>query len=543
MNRLLLLACCFYVLISINLLATNHMDLMLSIRGAHENSMLFSKMAAIDYNGDGYDDLVMPQNRNTATNEPGKIYCYFGGPGFDDIPDLEYQGEIWSPDPGARLMSGDFNGDGYSDLLDSVVISEQTHQMGLRFYYGGPGADLVPDHIIPMASLGTQFSSEFIIKENIGDINNDGCDDIGAYHITPDSLQTFGIAVIFGGSYQSAIVVDDIYGGGTTYVSHIGDVNGDGVDDFSVGFDLYPNPQYLRFLYIYFGNDGFWDPLDRIQVFEDSTYPYIYPFAFGIGDFNYDGFEDMLMNWVVDTNNTGDKIVCGSDNILQSPEYLVDTSPWTNLINVYEREVNFGDFNGDGYSDMVCSDHRSGYWNGAAGIWLGGANPNARYDLRITPPPTTQMYQFGWGTPAVGDFNADGYDDVAFCAPQSQHGTTNYRGWVHIYAGNAQLADTTVANEDELAPQLQDQWQFTSYPNPLPAGKSLFLRYLGKGYAKPMTKNITLYNLKGQRVFQTQDSSRGETSSISLPELPSGVYILSISEGITRLSSKRILVY
>jgi len=100
-----------------------------------------------------------------------------------------------------------------------------------------------------------------------------------------------------------------------------------------------------------------------------------------------------------------------------------------------------------------------------------------------------------------------------------------------------------VANEDELAPQLQDQWQFSSYPNPLPAGKILSISYQGKGYAQTMTKSITLYNLKGQRVFQTQDSNRRETSSISLPKLPRGVYVLSISEGNRRLGSKRLVVY
>ncbi len=543
MNRLFYLACCIFALISINLLATNHMDLMLSIRGAHESSMLFSKMTVIDFNADGYDDLVMPQNRSTALSVYAKLYCYFGGPDFDDIPDLEYQGEFWDQGPGARLMSGDFNGDSYGDLLDSVPIDSTNSQMGLRFYYGGPGADLVPDHIIPMASLGTQFSSEFVIKENIGDINNDGCDDIGAFHITPDTLQTWSFAVIFGGGYQSAIVVDNIIRGSVLSITYTGDVNGDSIDDFAIGYSPLFNPgdHYLR---QYFGNDAYFDPNDYVVVYDGDSEPENdYPFSYGIGDFNNDGFDDNLGIRVVSSSDWSFEIKLGSGTFPQSTELNVDMSPWTQLINVEDREVNFGDFNGDGYSDMVCSDHISGYWNGAAGIWLGGANPNARYDLRITPPPTTQMYQFGWGTPAVGDFNADGYDDVAFCAPQSDHGTTNYRGWVHIYAGNVQLADTTVANEDGLAPQLQDQWQFSSFPNPLPAGKSLSLRYLGKGYAQPMTKNITVYNLKGQRVFQTQDSSRRETSSISLPELPSGVYILSISEGNTRLGSKRILVY
>ncbi|OPZ46844.1 MAG: FG-GAP repeat protein [Bacteroidetes bacterium ADurb.BinA104] len=524
------------------LTAQNHMELILSIQGGHENSLTYLKMAAIDFNADGYDDLIFPQHRSTPLSVPAMIHCYFGGPDFDGIPDLEYQGEFWDQDPGARLLSGDFNGDGYDDIVDSVPIDESTLQMGLRFYYGGPGADLMPDHIIPMASLGTPFSSELIIRENIGDINNDGCDDIGAFHITPDSLQTWSIAVLFGGTYQVATVVDDIYIGGVINISYVGDVNGDGIDDFSVGYDISQNPQYLRYLYLYYGNDGFWDPQDRVLLFEDNTTPFIYPYAFGIGDFNNDGYDDFLMNWVVDINNTGDKIKLGSSTLPQSSELIIDMAPWTQLINFPDREVSFGDFNGDGYSDMISSDHESGFWHGAAGLWLGGANPNGAFDLRITPPPVSPYYQFGWGTPAVGDFNGDGFDDVAFCAPQSQSGTSNYNGWVHVYAGNAQLADTTVENEDYSLQAMETK--LTIFPNPSPKNQhELSYRLDGELPYGVTSCSIDIYNIRGQLItsypLNNQESKQGTLGELSLAQ---GIYIASYVAGKQKVATTRFSI-
>jgi len=524
------------------LTAQNHMELILSIQGAHENAGIGINKTGIDFNADGFDDLILSQTRNYSTQELGKLFCYYGGPDFDGIPDLEYQGESWNQGPGTWLLSGDFNGDGFQDLVDASVVDTLTLQMGLRFYFGGPGADLIPDHIIPMASLGTPFSSELIIRENIGDINNDGCDDIGAFHITPDSLQTWSIAVLFGGTYQVATVVDSVIMGSVMYISRVGDVNGDNIDDFTVGYNPLFNPGNHS-LTLYCGNDGYFDPLDKIILYNAVTEPYNYfPFAFGIGDFNGDGFDDYLSMWVTEPNDSGYKIKLGSNTLPQSQEYIIDMAPWTQLINVSDREVSFGDFNGDGYSDMITSDHESGFWHGAAGLWLGGANPNGTFDLRITPPPVSPYYQFGWGTPAVGDFNGDGFDDVAFCAPQSQSGTSNYNGWVHVYAGNAQLADTTVKNEDYSLQAMETK--LTIFPNPSPKNQHEWSYRLDGELPYGVTScSIDIYNIRGQLItsypLNNQESKQGTLGELSLAQ---GIYIALYVAGKQKVATTRFTI-
>ncbi|NLK49452.1 MAG: T9SS type A sorting domain-containing protein [Candidatus Cloacimonetes bacterium] len=523
--------------------AQNSMELILSIQGAHENAGIGYYKAAIDFNGDGYDDLIMYQNRNFDTHEPGKLLCYFGGPDFDEIPDLECQGEFWDQGPGASLLSGDFNGDGYGDLVDCVAIDEETLQLGLRFYFGGPDADLEPDLIIPLASLGTPWSTELRIRENIGDINNDGCDDIIALHTTSDSLQTRSVVVLFGGTFHIETVLENFIDGSVINVSAVGDVNGDGIDDFVIGYTPQFNPNDLS-LTLYYGNDGYFDPSDNVILFDASTEPHnTFPFAYGIGDFNGDGYDDYLTGWVISPDDNYGKIIkLGSSTFPDSPELDIDMTPWTTLIHVANREVSFGDFNGDGYSDMITSDHRSGFWKGAAGLWLGGPNPNGVLDLRITPPPVSPTYQFGWGPPTVGDFNGDGYDDVAFCAPQSSHGTTNYKGWVHVYAGNAQLTDTTVANDENVIQAAEPQLNI--FPNP--ADKNLHQwNYYLEGDLPSGVKNsrIDIYNIRGQLItsfpIANPESKQGTFGKLTLAP---GLYIASFVSGEQKVAATKFII-
>ena len=78
--------------------AQNHMDLMTTLYGEFIGSYFGRTVVSLDYNGDGYDDLVVASslwNPNGAYNENiwyGKIYFYWGGPGFDNVPDFVIEG-------------------------------------------------------------------------------------------------------------------------------------------------------------------------------------------------------------------------------------------------------------------------------------------------------------------------------------------------------------------------------------------------------------------------------------------------------------------
>ena len=74
-----------------------------------------------DYNDDGYNDLLLgaPKNSVLFNENEGIVEVYYGGPqGLADNPDVVYTGEEKSSYfGGAVACAGDVNGDGYDDAL------------------------------------------------------------------------------------------------------------------------------------------------------------------------------------------------------------------------------------------------------------------------------------------------------------------------------------------------------------------------------------------------------------------------------------------
>ncbi|HNQ44596.1 MAG TPA: FG-GAP repeat protein, partial [Candidatus Cloacimonadota bacterium] len=179
-----------------------------------------------------------------------------------------------------------------------------------------------------------------------------------------------------------------------------------------------------------------------------------------VGDVNGDGIGDFTSVMT----GTG-KLWLGSTNL--SPVWnavLGDDFFGPGLLPTLKH----GDFNGDGYEDIVGSDYDYGYWSGRVGIWLGHQQFNGTVDLIINYPQYQSM-QFGWAK-AAGDFNADGYCDLAVSSPYFDGGPTSSPGYIYIYSGNAQLIDTTVDVEDDLAPVPENIWELNAYPNPFRGG-------------------------------------------------------------------------
>ena len=115
--------------ITVPIQGINYMDLLCEIEENRDYDRLGSGMAALDFNGDGYDDLAVlelgwvPDSLMSQLPSArfGRILFYYGGPNFDNVPDFTIEGQYqWhlvtavSSSYLARL--GDINGDGYDDL-------------------------------------------------------------------------------------------------------------------------------------------------------------------------------------------------------------------------------------------------------------------------------------------------------------------------------------------------------------------------------------------------------------------------------------------
>jgi hypothetical protein len=191
-------------------------------------------IATGDFNGDGYPDLAVAAY---IARDSSFIKFYWGGSQFDTIPDFE----IWRKFRGygcILLPLGDFNGDGYEDILisggDSSGIGSPQ-----GIYFGGPNIHNHVDIVINKYTYGGYLSP--VSASAAGDINHDGYPDL-IIGVVNSYAYLFEAKVFLGGSGADSI--PDIYLENSlidyheidfgAYVAGVGDFNGDGVDDFAV---------------------------------------------------------------------------------------------------------------------------------------------------------------------------------------------------------------------------------------------------------------------------------------------------------------------
>lgn len=131
-----------------------------------------------DINGDGYCDLVISEPRYGVDNW-GRVLVYYGGPTFDTTPDLildglDYGFITYGLNFGANInISGDFNGDGFNDLVISSEHGNLCHYGQVNIFFGGPTLDTTSDW-----QFVGEMEEEFGITLAVGDLNGDGYSDL-----------------------------------------------------------------------------------------------------------------------------------------------------------------------------------------------------------------------------------------------------------------------------------------------------------------------------------------------------------------------------
>ena len=140
-----------------------------------------------DFNGDGYDDLFV--GHWESQDSTGLIY--FGGPTFDSIPDLT----IYDT-PTRAKAAGDLNGDGYADLITSYPLQSSSFSY-VDIFYGGPNLHATPDLRINVSDM-PEYLLEFGMDiAGLGDVNGDGIDD---FAVSAVDAGGHGVVYIFSGT-------------------------------------------------------------------------------------------------------------------------------------------------------------------------------------------------------------------------------------------------------------------------------------------------------------------------------------------------------
>jgi FG-GAP repeat protein/flagellar hook capping protein FlgD len=436
--------------------------------GAAVGDLLGNSVASAgDFNGDGYPDVIV--GASNASGGAGRAYIYFGGPNADAIPDLTLAGAAGGNFGVSVASAGDFNGDGYAD----VIVGENLNDVGgvdagrINIYYGGPNADAAADLTVFGAAAGDNFG---ISVAPAGDMNGDGYDDVivGA-HLNDAGGGNAGRAYVYYGGPGADAAADLTFTGaaGADFFGHsvasAGDVNGDGYGDVIVGADGNDaGGAEAGRAYVFFGGPGA-DTLPDMILTGAAAGDQFGLSVSSAGDVNGDGFSDLIVGAPF---NDGPAEAGRAYLYYGGPgaDFVADMTFANGTINNFlgGSVSSAGDVNGDGYADVIVGAYGNGAGGALAGrayVYYGGPSIDGVADLTLTGVAAGDI--FGAAVASAGDVDGDGHSDVIVGAYQNDAGGAN--------AGRAYVI--TIYPYQVVSPNGGEQWV---------AGTEVPLRWRGR---------------------------------------------------------------
>jgi hypothetical protein len=296
MKRLTVLLLLSFFFPEIN--AQDSLYLVGTITGASTEKNITDISSVGDVNGDGYDDFAIVSRTGKIRKDQGIVQLILGSATLDLTPDVTFHYPCCDSlnNLGNASEIGDVNGDGYDDFTISGSFGDFGFAKGKVFlYYGGETIDT-----IPVAEFYEPWIQDnFGLVETVRDLNNDGYDDFvigSSYNWSNGKGYVYlfwgGDTISWGNSTTfTSNVFNDFFGAS---VSNIGDLNNDGFEDIAIGApNIFSNTDPGK-AYIYFGGTP-------INITEDTVLTGTY-FTEGFGsilnnggDINHDNTMEFFI--------------------------------------------------------------------------------------------------------------------------------------------------------------------------------------------------------------------------------------------------------
>lgn len=357
----------------------------------------FALSSAGDFNGDGFDDLIVGAYNYAAT---GKVYLFLGGSHFSNYPAAVFLNNIPNSWFGTSVAcAGDVNGDGYSDII--VGANGYNSNNGRAYiYFGGATVNTEADLTID-GTAGSFFSSTVA---GIKDMNGDGFDDVavGEYPFSTNAGRAF---VYLGGSAMDGVSDLTLTGNNDQKLSRSmtgGDVNGDGYSDLILGG---PGAELnFGFVIIYYGSAALNAESDKL-LYPESVAAGAGSFGYSVAaaDINGDCFDDVIIGAYTNNSATGKVYGFFGGTVMDS---YIDIMYSGSSANSYFgcSVANAGDLNGDGFEEVIVGATGFNSNRGQSVLLQNRTDGHDTPDIIIPGNP--------YGYSNVGDVNGDGYNDL-----------------------------------------------------------------------------------------------------------------------------------
>lgn len=457
---------------------------------------------------DGISKFSSPAGRKLLSqNAPIRIYpseinlSNLGGLG------LRIDGETTGVKSGTSVSgAGDLNKDGKADV---IIGSPGSAPGGIsaagsnHVIFGSASLSSIFQISLSslMSSTGFQFNGDPITVgnsgisvSNIGDVNNDGVDDViigahggggqaGRAHVIFGSTNVGNSGVIEGSTLDGSdgfVIHGEVVGDqcGST-VSHAGDFNNDGIKDFIIGArDASPyGKTRAGSAYVVYGgpNVGVGGVINLIslngtngfKIYGESAGDRV-GFSLGAGDVNGDNITDVLIGADLASFNGKSQlgrvyVILGGVNVGAGGVMNLTSLDGTNGFKINGEfasdqsgsSVNAVDLNRDNLSDIFIGARGAKSYAGATHVVFGSANIGASGEIELSDLDGSNGFkingefvsdQSGSSVSDAGDVNGDGFQDLVIGAPQAKPNGQNSEGRVYVIYGGLNVGAGGVMN-------------------------------------------------------------------------------------------------
>lgn len=453
--------------------------------------------------------------------------------------------------PAGRKFFGDFNGDGLLDILETAHPTNPTAWAGWKIYLMNSNA---PNGGVPYNVNNPDYSGSWPSsweKYYIGDFDGDGKDD---FMVTADCSLPFwnpgpwqGYKIYTAANNFGQYATGSFPNCGERI--NIGDFNGDGKDDYLVSADntLGVSWQGYKIFEVTPGT-----PNDNTEI-----YSAIWPSwgeRFHIGDYDGNGMDDIMVTTDIDVNNWNVidgyyvyKTVPDPNNNNNIAIYNHAYANWPS----WGENFAIADYNEDGRSDILvtASNKNNVDWLGSKVYLANEAGDHFIYafdqpDVGLQGNHSPSIYANTQFIPYKNHYLL-WYVDMVSASSLSLHDPLhcNTQTWNSAKPGKGYVkSGESIVTMDNIPDVLSvnqvnaSHGEFSVYPNPSKNG--LFTIEGGISNMADEGGEITVLDIQGRLLLKTDYSGK---NSLDLSSYANGTYILKVKLGNT-VEQRRLII-